>query len=93
MVASVAVITEGRVINASQQFILLPQSVTIGCEQITQLIDISSLPFQREEIGALRGPTLQDIDDITLSVGVASICMQLHGCIVTKSSPQLVLIQ
>ena len=63
-------ITEGHVINAFQQFILLTESVMIRCEQITQVMDSSSLPFLQEEIGVIRGPTLQDIEDITFSVGV-----------------------
>ena len=55
--ADLAVIVDGSVIDAAQQFILLPESVTIKCSQITAILDIAFLPFQMEDVGILQGPT------------------------------------
>ena len=60
-----AVIVDGSVIDAAQQFILLPELVMIKCSQITAILDIALLPFQMEDVGILQGPTLDDTEDMT----------------------------
>lgn len=61
-------IVDGSVIDAPQQFILLPEPVMIKCEQITEVLHVDTLPFQMEDVGTLRGPTLNDTEDITEGV-------------------------
>ena len=72
LLADVEVIVDGSVIDAPQQFILLQEPVMIKCEQITEVLDTAILPFQMEDVGVLRGPTLEDTEDITEGVSIHS---------------------